>query len=252
MIGYLSFDPVFHRRVATNYDDFLNLVRGRRSIRRFKDKPVDRETVEKILEAARHAPSAANSQPWEFVVVQDAATKKTISKSIAQKLNDVLDADPTFNRNSAVQPHLFTAPVIIAVCGDPRLEDSYPMGKVMRNVLFRQSLANCIYTIQLAAACFGLASAWATIQGGPIEAEVKKVLGIPDSYTVDHIVPLGYPDEEAAERQPALRVIKDRAPFRRELKEMVHYEHYDPSKFRSDEAIKEFILGHTVTRISGS
>jgi nitroreductase len=54
-------------------DDFLELVKSRRSIRVFKPDPVPRETIEKILEAARWAMSGANGQPWEFVVVQDRA-----------------------------------------------------------------------------------------------------------------------------------------------------------------------------------
>jgi len=235
-----------------NYESFLELVKQRRTIRRFKAEPIPRETVEKILEAARYAPSGANSQPWEFIVVEDPVTKKVISKNIAKKIKERLENDPTFNRKAIVQFHLFTAPVIIVVLGDPRLKDAYPVGKVLRNVLFRQSLSNCIYTIQLAAACFGLATAWATIQGGPVEMEVKKVLGIPDRYTVDHIVPLGYPDEEAEDRQLGLRLVKERARFRRQLKEMVHYEYYHMGKFRSDEEIREFIWSNTVTRIPSS
>jgi len=231
-----------------DYESFLELVKSRRSIRRFKPQPVPKETIEKILEAARYTPSAGNSQPWEFVVVENAETKNIISKNIALKLKDEVKTDPTVTRGVAVQPFLFTAPVIIAICGDPRLEDIYPMW-MDRSVLLRQSLSNCIYTIQLAAACFGLATAWATIQGGPTEAVVKKVLGIPEGYTVDHIVPLGYPDEESEYKEPMLRVVKERARFRRELKEMVHYKHYDIGKFRSDEEVKKFIWSKTVTRI---
>jgi len=234
-----------------NYESFLELVKNRRSIRRFKPEPVPKEIVEKILEVARYTPSAGNSQPWEFVVVEDAETKNTISKNIALIIKEEVEKDPTITRGVAVQPFLFTAPVIIVICGDPRLQATYPMW-MDRNVLLRQSLSNCIYTIQLAAACFGLATAWATIQGGPTEIEVKKVLGIPDGYTVDHIVPLGYPDEETEYKEPTLRAVKERARFRRGLKEMVHHEHYDMGKFRSDKEVNEFIWSKTVTRIPRS
>lgn len=234
-----------------NYESFLELVKNRRSIRRFKPEPVPKETVEKILEVARYTPSAGNSQPWEFVVVEDTETKNTISKNIALIIKEEVEKDLTITRGVAVQPFLFTAPVIIVICGDPRLQATYPVW-MDRNVLLRQSLSNCIYTIQLAAACFGLATAWATIQGGSTEIEVKKVLGIPDGYTVDHIVPLGYPDEETEYKQPTLRAVKERARFRRGLKEMVHYEHYDMGKFRSDKEVNEFIWSKTVTRIPSS
>ena len=58
------------------YEDFLGLVKTRKSVRRYKSEPVPDEVLEKILEAARQAPSAGNSQPWEFVVVKDPENRK--------------------------------------------------------------------------------------------------------------------------------------------------------------------------------
>jgi nitroreductase len=230
------------------YDDFLELVKNRRSFRRFKSDPVPKDIVEKVLEAARHSPSAGNSQPWEFVVVQDAETKKSITQSITSGYQKLHKADPTMYWAVAVQPHLSTAPVLIIVCGDRRLEKTYPV-HLPREVLLRQSLAVTIYTLQLAAESFGLATAWATMQTEARETQIRKLLGIPDVYTIDHIIPLGYPDEEKEKSNKALRPVRERAPFRRELDEIVHYEHYDKGKFRSDEQIKEFIWSKTVTRI---
>ncbi len=234
-----------------DYDSFLELVKKRRSVRRFKNEPIPRVTIERILEASRYAPSAGNTQPWEFIIVEDPTTKKSISKNIGLKIKTQTEKDQTLHPNAAVQPHLFTAPVLIVVCGDPRLRDAYPAWKD-RNLLFHQSLSNCIYAMQLAAACFGLATAWATIQSGPTEIEVKKLLGIPDIYSVDHIVPLGYPDEEQENRPPGLRIVTERARFRRELKDIIHYEHYDMGKLRSDAEIKDFIWNHSVTRVPHS
>jgi nitroreductase len=231
-----------------SYDDFLELVKKRRSFRRFKSDPVPKEIVEKVLEAARHSPSAGNSQPWEFVVVQDIPTKKSITKSISSGYEKLRRADPTMYWAVAVQPHLSTAPVLIIVCGDRRLEETYPV-HLPREVLLRQSLAICIYTLQLAAASFGLATAWATMQTESRETQIRKLLGIPDVYTVDHIVPLGYPDEEKEKSDKALRPVRERASFRREMDEIVHYERYDRGKFRTDEKVKEFIWSKTVTRI---
>jgi nitroreductase len=231
-----------------SYDDFLELVKKRRSFRRFKSDPVPREILEKVLEAARHPPSAGNSQPWEFIVVQDVATKKSITQSITSGYKKIRKADPTMYWAVAVQPHLSTAPVLIIVCGDRRLQQTYP-AHLPGEVLLRQSLAISIYTLQLAAASFGLATAWATMQTESRETQIRKLLGIPEVYTVDHIVPLGYPDEEKENSDKALRPVRERASFRRELAEIVHYEHYDMGKFRSDEEIKEFIWSKTVTRI---
>jgi len=231
-----------------NYDDFLELVKLRRSYRRFKSDPVPKETVEKVLEAARHSPSAGNSQPWEFVVVQDVATKRSITESITSGYKKLREADPKMYWPVAVQPHLSTAPVLIIVCGDRRLQATYP-AHLGGETLLRQSLAISIYTLQLAAASFGLATAWGTMQTESRETQIRQLLGIPDVYTVDHIVPLGYPDEEKEKSDKALVPVRERASFRRELNEIVHYERYDQGKFRSDEKVKEFIWSKTVTRI---
>jgi len=230
------------------YNDFLELVKNRRSFRRFKSDPVPKETLEKVLEAARLPPSAGNSQPWEFVVVQDVAKKKSITKSITSGRKKLREADPNIYWPVAVQPHLFTAPILIIVCGDRRLEATYPT-HLEGEILLRQSLAVSIYTLQLAAATFGLATAWGTMQTESRETQIRALLGIPDVYTVDHIVPLGYPDEEKEKRDKTLRPVRERASLRRELNEIVHYERYDMKKFRSDEKVKDFIWSKTVTRI---
>ncbi len=233
-----------------NYESLLDLVKNRRSFRQFKSDPLPEGTVEKVLQVARHVPSAGNSQPWEFVVVKDAEMKKNISRNIARDFGAMDKLDPDLH-TVPVQPHLYTAPVLIVVCGDPRLQKAYPNfadGKV----LLSQSLAICIYAMQLAAASFGLATAWATIQGGAPEREVKKLLGIPDIYIVDHIIPLGYPDQEWEIKNKRMQPIRERAPFRRSLEEIVHYERFDKKKFRSDEEVRQFIWSKSVTRIPRS
>jgi nitroreductase len=231
-----------------NYDDLLDLVKTRRSFRRFKSEPIPKDIVRQVLEVGRHVPSAGNAQPWEFLVVEDKMTKKNITMSISQDGDRNLDKDPTLYLEVAVQPHLHTAPVLILVCGDPRLQQTFPVW-LDGNVLVRQSLAVCIYAIQLAAASLGLATAWATIQGGAREAAIKELLGIPDGYSIDHIIPLGYPDEEKEKQTGPLAPVLERAPLRRELDEIIHYEHYDMGKYRSDDEVKEFIWSKSVTRI---
>jgi nitroreductase len=230
------------------YDDFLELVKNRRSFRRFKPDPVPKDIIEKVLEAARLAPSAGNSQPWEFVVVQDAEMKKDITQSITSGYQELHKIDPEMYWAVAVQPHLADAPVLIIVCGDRRLEVTYP-AHLPREVLLRQSLAIAIYALQLAAASFGLATAWGTMQTEARETQMRRLLGIPDVYTVDHIIPLGYPDEEREKGNKALRPVRERARSRRGLDDIVHYERYDKGKFRSDEEITEFIWSKTVTRV---
>ena len=232
-----------------NYEDFLNLVKTRKSVRRYKSDPVPEGVLEKILEAGRQAPSAGNSQPWEFVVIKDPENKKKVSKGIALQIKEEVGKDPEIARGIAVQPFLYLAPVIVAVCGDPRLKATYPAW-MDSDTLMRQSLSNCVYTLQLAAASFGLATAWATIQSGPTQDAVKEILGIPVSYTVDHMVPIGYADEQAEDKQATLRTVKKRARFRRDLDDLVHHEQYQMEKYRSDEEVKAFVWEKTITRIS--
>ncbi|MBW1802440.1 MAG: nitroreductase family protein [Deltaproteobacteria bacterium] len=208
-----------------NYEPFVDLLRQRKSVRRYRPDPVPDDVIQKILEAARYAPSAGNSQPWEFIVIKDEAARKNISKSIALQIKEEVGKDPDIARGIAVQPFLYTAPVLIVVCGDPRLQEAYPAW-MDRYALFRQSLSNCIYTIQLAAATFGLATAWATIQSGPTQEVVRDILGIPSGYTVDHIIPVGHPNGD-----------------------ILHFEKYDIAKFRSDDDVKNFIWSKAITRI---
>jgi nitroreductase len=65
-----------------NYDSFLELAKARRSIRRFRPDPIPDEYVDKIIEAARWAPSGFNSQPWEFVVIKDKKLKDDVFRII--------------------------------------------------------------------------------------------------------------------------------------------------------------------------
>ena len=116
----------------------------------------------------------------------------------------------------------------------------------------RQSLAVCIYAIQLAAESLGLATAWATIQGGSREKAIKDILGMPAGYTIDHIIPLGYADEEKEKQTSSLAPVLERASLRRDLDEIIHYEHYDMGKYRSDDEVKTFIWSKSVTRIPRS
>jgi len=234
-----------------NYDDLLDLVKKRRSFRRFKSESVSKEMVRQVLEVGRHVPSAGNAQPWEFIVVENNTMKKNITMNIVNDRARGLDKDPNMYVEVAVQPHLHTAPVLILVCSDPRLHETFPVW-LDGNILVRQSVAICIYAIQLAAESLGLATAWATIQGGSRETAIKELLGIPPDYTIDHIIPLGYADKEKEKQTKPLAPVLQRASLRRELDEMIHYEHYDMRKHRSDEEVKKFIWSKSVTRVPRS
>ena len=143
--------------------EVLEAIRTRRSIRRFKNEPVPPELIEKMLEAARWAPSSADSQPWEFIVITDPEIKKSISRSfnIGRFLNE--------------------APLAIAVVAD-RLRTALPV----------QDGTLAAYAIWLAAHDLGLGACWINpnVPGG-----IKKILGIPFTKKLITVLAIGYPDE---------------------------------------------------------
>lgn len=171
--------------------DCLQALRGRRSIRRYKDDPVKENDIMTILEAARMAPSAGNLQPCSFVVVRDAAVRAQIRAA-------------AFN-----QELLGTAPVIIVVCVDPERSSYY--GERGMNYYCMLDGANATENILLAAYALGYGSCW---MGGFNEKAVKEVINLPDNMRVVSLVPLGIADENPV------------GPPRRELSEVVRWEQW--------------------------
>lgn len=154
--------------------EFFEVIRERRSIRKYKDLPVAAETIEKILEAARMAPSWHNQQCWRFLVLTSATAR--------EKLLDVVsDANP-------VKKGLHQAPVVIVICGCPE-ESSKRDGKEY----YMADAAIAFEHICLAAKALGLGTCWI---GGFDEGALKQILGIPETVRIVGMTPLGYPDQE--------------------------------------------------------
>ena len=122
-----------------NYDSFLELAKNRRSIRRFKPDPIPDEYVDKIIEAARWAPSGFNSQPWEFVVIKDKKLKDEVMKIVRpprpagasgfSKMEDMCEPWMRVKRQPWRDPKMEfqSAPVIILLFGDTRTQVGLPM-----------------------------------------------------------------------------------------------------------------------------
>ncbi|MEN6303533.1 MAG: nitroreductase family protein [Armatimonadia bacterium] len=144
---------------------FLELARTRRSCRHYLPDPVPEDLRQQVLDAGRWAPSALNSQPWEFIIITDPAVK--------QHLYD------TASIAGFKWKHLLTAPMIVVV--------------VARR-LSPYSRDDCIFAAQnmlLEATELGLGSCWL---GGFSEARVKRLLSVPDSYLLPGMMTLGYPE----------------------------------------------------------
>jgi len=160
---------------------FIELCRRRRSVRRFLDKPVEKEKINLCLEAARLAPSACNSQPWKFIVVDEPALKNKL-------------ADAAFG--GAYSTNLFAkkAPVIIAVVSE---KSSFiaSVGAFLRNTRYYLiDIGIAAEHLVLQAAELGLGTCWL---GWFNEKAAKKILKVPDSRRIDILIALGYPDGES-------------------------------------------------------
>ena len=227
-----------------DYEGLLELVKKRRSIRRFKPDPIPDEYLDKILGVARWAPSGFNMQPWEFVVVRKPELRKNIVKYInaywAQVKNmeaareswqgkpwqatGVLDAGMDFT----------TAPVFIILYGDPRTRAGLPMGvrydSNRCSLIFTSGLASAFLYMHLAATTLGLASQWVSAITTPFASVMTKhLLGIPAEMETFDMIALGYPA-----LQPGGKLMRD-------PNKMIHYDACGPKDFRSDEEVKDFV-----------
>ena len=171
--------------------DFFDVVSTQRACRAFSDEPLDDATVEQVLRAATHAPSAENRQPWVFVVVRDAARRSAIGELTRRawegggrahsegRLTKALLADVDAGAEGGVAG----APVVVVVGGDTRLGD--------RRVL-DASVFPAIQNLLLAATALRLGSALTTL---PLVfgEELAAVVGLPPEVPALAVVPLGHP-----------------------------------------------------------
>jgi len=155
--------------------DLYEAIKNRYSVRAFLDKEIEKDKLDRILEAARLAPSARNRQEWKLVVVRDAEVQQALAQA-------------------AEQPFVGQAPVVIAAVGLTPEQTMYcdvPTDPV--------DCAIVLEHVALAATAEGLGTCWI---GHFKQDECRKVLGVPDSARVIELMPLGYP---AAEPGPKTR-----------------------------------------------
>jgi len=149
------------------------LIRSRRSVRRFEPRPVDGPMLERVLAACVCAPSARNSQAWHYVIVRDRQKLETLARM----------------RGDSSAP-IAAAPMAVAICADPQGTS-------------RAAEDGCIaaYHFLLVAWLHGLGTCWI---GGMDCEDVKDILGIPREHYVATITPLGFPAErpEMRPRRP--------------------------------------------------
>ena len=158
--------------------DIFQVIRDRRSIRKYKADPVEREKIEQVLDAARLAPSWKNLQCWRFLVLTEPDRKASL-----------LAAFPDDNPGKQA---IAMAPCVIVVCADP--EQS---GNENGLDYYIGDTAIAFEHLCLAAKGLGLGTCW---MGWYAEGPIKAALGIPDNIRIIGMTPLGYPDQEPKPR----------------------------------------------------
>jgi nitroreductase len=176
---------------------FMELLKKRRSIRRFQERALEQEKVDLLMQAALRSPSSRGFNPWEFIVV----TEKKMLKKLSQ-----------------AKPHgisfLADAPLAVVICADTNKTDVW---------VEDASIATLI--LHLAATDLGLGSCWIQLRRRQYDdqtsagAYVAKLLGLDDQMAVEAIMAIGYPAVQKPPHDPAS------LPFSK-----IHYERFKPGR----------------------
>lgn len=151
----------------------LTLLRNRRSIRKFRDRPIEKEKVENLIEALLRSPSSRRLNPWEFILVDDSERLRELSQCKPHGAAFIADA-----------------PLAIVVAADPNACDVWIEDSSIASIL-----------VQMTAQDLGLGSCWVQVRlrknadGQPAESRVKELLKLPGHYHALSIIAVGYPDE---------------------------------------------------------
>jgi len=165
---------------------FIDLVKKRRSARRYSERPVSREIIDQCLEAARLAPSACNSQPWSFIVVDNPEKKNEI---VRQAMSGI------YKLNTFVAE----APVIVVVVTE-RSRYVARLGGLIRNVKYNLiDIGIACDHLTLQAEELGVGTCWL---GWFHEKKVKKILNLPRNTHIDILISMGYPQETSDDHSP--------------------------------------------------
>lgn len=210
--------------------DFQQIVRQRRSVRKFvAGKNVSRECLARIVDCGRWAPSGANVQCFDFIVVDDPTVLEQVTgvfREQAQRLVDHAKGFPAVSKS-----YLANTVAIIIVLGDPRFKVCFPQAtssnfeaeyRDNNEAIFLCSLGAAIQNIQLGVTAEGLTSAW--LSGGGEDATnmaLSELLRYPDWMRAYGTVPIGYPAQSQNRR------------YRRPLSQSLHWNGYSPNQYRT-------------------
>jgi len=144
--------------------DLMTAIKERRSCRSFSDEPVASDDIEKILDAATWAPSPLNAQPWSFVVISSSDKKNEIFAEAERSREEAIQKSNWGWLGKYNVEFLLSAPVIIAVAGDPKKSgvDQFMEGGARA---YEHACAAAVQNMMLTAHALGLGSVWFTLFG---------------------------------------------------------------------------------------
>ena len=178
---------------------FRDLLAWRRDVRRFRRLPIDPVLLRELLDLACLAPSVGNSQPWRFVLVEDAARRKRVHEIFA-RCNDAARTMYTGARAALYGElklaGLQEAPGHVAVFVDETTAAGHGLGRQTMPEMVRYSCVAAIQTLWLAARAHGLGVGWVSILE---PQEVTRVLDVPEDWSLIAYLCVGYPVEEHAD-----------------------------------------------------
>jgi nitroreductase len=225
------------------YEKFRDLLQDRRSMRGFKpDQTIDDDTIKLLVDTVRYAPSAGNSQPWDFIVVRDPEMKNKIAdvyvRQLAskQRIEQLRERGLWFSGENPLPTPAApfrNAAAFIVITGDPRTQDAYwyrvKLDKGHQHMV--SSLANVVFSLHLTAASLGLGSHYVSDTASPeMSASIKSLLNIPDPLWPYETIPVGYADFAPSNR------------YVREVEDIIHWDSYDMGRYRSDREVVDHII----------
>ena len=223
---------------VARYEALMDVARNRMTNRAFAPWEVPREHFEMILEAARHAPSGANAQPWHYIVVTDAEVKQTIGQCFVDEQQNrarLRMGFPTPNYHGVK-----TAPGLIVIVADFRFIKAFPvlndgseldrLYKQNAERILLQSVAASTMSAHLAAAALGYAVWWITAIGQEdIQSRVKPLLRVPDELAVIDVMCFGPPLKPSYKR------------WKKRLDQIMSWDRFNPDNSMTDAQIDGWV-----------
>lgn len=195
---------------------FADLIRERRSIRRYRPEPLPRGLIERLIDGARHAPSAHNRQPWRFAILDKLEDKERLATTMGARLRADRAADndaPEAIERDVATSHsrLVAAPAVVVACATLADMDTYPDARraEAERLMAVQSTAMAVQNLLLLAHTEGLGACWMC---APLFCPdtVIAALDLPADWEPQALVTIGYPATPGRrrERRPLNEIIR--------------------------------------------